>query len=310
PFVTYEDFYNVGIVRDFSDDIHKVKEIVQNNRSLYEQNSDELDDAQLIMEQQVALDDACAHMCPQSEVERLQCLQSQEVMHNETDLQPISENIPDLTETLPITGNIQVRKTFMTKEAAWNIMRSLNDEQARIFYKLRQWSLETVWGEKPQQIHLFVTGGAGTGKSHLIKAIHYELSRILAQLCTNPDDTTVLITAPTGVAAYNIGAATIHNTFCIGKDVRFPYQPLGEEKINSLRAKLSNLQLLIIDEISMVDTRLFAYIHGRLRQINQSGDHSLFGKVSIVAVGDFYQLPPVKGKPLYSDMPGLNIWND
>ena len=60
----------------------------------------------------------------------------------------------------------------------------------------------------------------------------------------------------------------------------------------------------------MVDTRLFAYIHGRLRQIKQCGDHSLFGKVNIVAVGDFYQLPPVKGKPLYSDMPGLNIWND
>ena len=60
----------------------------------------------------------------------------------------------------------------------------------------------------------------------------------------------------------------------------------------------------------MVDTRLFAYIHGRLRQIKQCGDHSLFVKVSIVAVGDFYQLPPLKGKPLYSDMPGLNIWND
>lgn len=88
-----------------------------------------------------------------------------------------------------------------------------------------------------------------------------------------------------------------------------PYQPLSEEKINSLRAKLSNLQILIIDEISMVDHRLLAYIHGRLRQIKQTGDYSLFGKVSILAVGDFYQLPPVKGTPLYADGKGINLWD-
>ncbi len=85
--------------------------------------------------------------------------------------------------------------------------------------------------------------------------------------------------------------------------------PLRDEKINSLRAKFGKLQILIIDEISMVDHKLLAYIHGRLRQIKQTGDYSAFGKVSVIAVGDFYQLSPVKGKPLYTEPANsVNLW--
>lgn len=112
--------------------------------------------------------------------------------------------------------------------------------------------------------------------------------RLLSTGCRQPDNICVLLTAPTGIAAYNLHAATIHNTFSIGIDVRLPYTPLGEDKLNCLRAKYSDLQILIIDEISMVDQNLFAYIHGRLRQIKQSGDFSPFGNVSIIAVGDFF----------------------
>ncbi len=60
----------------------------------------------------------------------------------------------------------------------------------------------------------------------------------------------------------------------------------------------------------MVDHNLLAYVHGRLRQIKQTGDFSPFGNVSIIAVGDFFQLPPVKGKPLYvDDILGINLWS-
>ncbi len=187
----------------------------------------------------------------------------------------------------------------MTKKDAMVLLRSLNEKQTEIFYKVRNWCLAKVQGENPDPFHVFISGPGGVGKSVLIKAINYETSRILSKLSENPDETHVVLTAPTGVSAFNINAKTIHSTFCIGTNASLPYQPLGDEKINSLRAKFGKLQILIIDEISMVDHKLLAYVHGRLRQIKQTGDYSAFGKVSVIAVGDFYQLSPVKGKPLY-----------
>ena len=97
--------------------------------------------------------------------------------------------------------------------------------------------------------------------------------------------------------------------FSIGEDVHLPYMPLGEEKLSSLRAKFVDVQILIIDEISMVDHNLWSYVHGRLRQIKQTGDISPFGNVSVIAVGDFFQLPPVKGKALYADAEGFDLWS-
>ncbi|XP_069138832.1 uncharacterized protein [Argopecten irradians] len=116
--------------------------------------------------------------------------------------------------------------------------------------------------------------------------------------------------APTGVAAFNIGGSTIHNALAIPVEATTAYQPLSDEKLNTLRSKLAQLQLVIIDEISMVDKKLLSYVHGRLRQIKQTGDHSPFGNVSVLAVGDFYQLPPVKGKSLYTKDIFYDLWND
>lgn len=197
----------------------------------------------------------------------------------------------------------------MCRSDALNLLRSLNEKQRDVFYQVRQWCLQKVKGNNPKSFHVFITGGAGTGKSHLIKAINYEATRLLLQVASAPDKVSVLLTAPTGIAAFNLGAGTIHNTFSIGIDVKPPHQPLGEEKVNTLRASFSDLQILVIDEISMVDHNLLAYFHGRLRQIKQTGDHSLFGKVSVIAVGDFFQLSPVKGKPLYLENTPVDLWN-
>lgn len=120
---------------------------------------------------------------------------------------------------------------------------------------------------------------------------------------TNPDDVSVLLTAPTDIAAFNIRGATIHSAFAIpGKCFTLEYQPLGDDKLNSFRTKLGQLKLLIIDEISMVDKKMLTYIHGRLRQIKHTRYYNNpFGNDSVLAFGDFYQLPPIKGKPVFTN---------
>ena len=99
-----------------------------------------------------------------------------------------------------------------------------------------------------------------------------------------------------------------HSALSIPCNIKLPYQPLGEEKISQLRNQLGQLQILIIDEISMVDQKMLWYIHGRLRQLKQTRDDSPFGNVLTLAVGDFFQIPPVKGTPLYKDTLQGELW--
>ncbi|XP_073723480.1 LOW QUALITY PROTEIN: uncharacterized protein [Misgurnus anguillicaudatus] len=307
-FNTYEDFYNHGAVKCGSS-LASVKCTVDANRAVFEKESDKINRAQQLLEQGVDLEDAWALLCPETEKERDECLnlKKQRVLPDEDDSGTL---IPDLAANAQTAFTIDTSNVTMSRDEALSLLRSLNAEQSAVFHKVRKWCLQKVYGENSEPFFLFVTGGAGTGKSHLIKAIHYESCRLLSQLSDNPDDRTVILCASTGVAAYNIGAATIHNTFSIGVNVKLPYQPLSDDKINSLRSKMACLQILIIDEISMVDHHLLSYVHGRLRQIKQTGDYSVFGKVSIIAVGDFYQLPPVKGTPLYADAKGVNLWDN
>ena len=74
-------------------------------------------------------------------------------------------------------------------------------------------------------------------------------------------------------------------------------QPLSEDMANKFRLRYQHLQLVIIDEISMVSHGLLCAIHSRLQQIKlPSSNSTYFGGVSILAVGDLFQIPPVKGK--------------
>ena len=128
---------------------------------------------------------------------------------------------------------------------------------------------------------IFLTGKAGTGKTTFLKTV-------VQQSCKRP-----IVVAPTGVAAINAGGVTIHSFFQLPFT---PYVPGAkvESKFDFGREKrkiIASMDLLIIDEISMVRADLLDAIDSVLRRFR---DHTLpFGGVQLLLIGDLAQLTPV-----------------
>ena len=163
--------------------------------------------------------------------------------------------------------------------------------------------MKSLNSEKPYEtapIHLFITGGAGAGKSHVRKTIYQTATKTFRHGPEDPDKPSVLLPAPSGAAAINIGGNTINSGLTISKNIFGEHVgPLFDERKSALRTKSSHLKLLVIDEVSMVSNLMLKHIHERLKEIYSTPGTVWFGGISIVVVGDFYQLPPVKAKPVF-----------
>lgn len=123
---------------------------------------------------------------------------------------------------------------------------------------------------------LYITGKAGTGKSTLLKYFKAHTGK------------KIIVLAPTGVAAINIGGQTIHSFF------RLPPRIIQNDTIKRLKDQnlVRNLDMVIIDEVSMVRADLMDGIDHALR-INRGNSKTPFGGVQMVFFGDLFQLSPV-----------------
>lgn len=143
--------------------------------------------------------------------------------------------------------------------------------------------------------NILLTGSAGTGKSYTIKYIIEYL---------NNANKKYAITASTGTAAVIIGGQTLHSFLGLGLGTGSVKEILNNILKNKKKYEsILNLEVLIIDEISMIDKELFEKI-SLILSIIKSND-VYFGNIQIILVGDFCQLAPVKGKYCFL----ADIWN-
>ena len=128
--------------------------------------------------------------------------------------------------------------------------------------------------------NVFLSGSAGTGKSYVLKVY-------LAQ--AKERGLNVVVCAPTGIAALNVGGTTIHKAFRakIG-----PY--LNSSATVRVTEVVKSADVVVIDEISMCRVDLFQFI-GRViqRENGRRLDEGKRGPIQLIVVGDFFQLPPV-----------------
>lgn len=134
--------------------------------------------------------------------------------------------------------------------------------------------------------NLFITGAAGTGKSHLMRHMTeaMALRKIPFGLCGS-----------TGVAAVNVGGTTIHSWAGVGY-ADGPASNLVQNIRNNKLAfgRIKYTDVLCIDEISMISGELFTKLDAVFRMVREQPD-APFGGMQLVMFGDMLQLPPVNG---------------
>lgn len=126
--------------------------------------------------------------------------------------------------------------------------------------------------------HTFITGKAGTGKTHVLRWFQRTTNKSIA------------ICAPTGIAALNAGGSTIHNLVGLGASLPAD-QFVDIYKVKASRQWMAELDVLVIDEISMVSSDLLDAMDRVLREIREFD--APFGGLQVIMFGDVYQLPPV-----------------
>ncbi len=146
--------------------------------------------------------------------------------------------------------------------------------------------------------NVFITGSAGTGKTFLLNLYIDYLKKYNINFS---------VVAPTGIAASHLNGQTIHSFFGLGikEEIDDYYLSFLLEK-KYLYERFEKIEVLIIDEISMVSKKMFDSMDKILRAFKRT--NKAFGGIQVIISGDFFQLPPVS----FSDKKFAhqsNAWN-
>ena len=133
--------------------------------------------------------------------------------------------------------------------------------------------------------NIFLTGEGGTGKSYLIKTFIRQKRE--------QEGKNVLVCAPTGIAALNLGGVTMHKALRIPTRVIVPDDYADKKNLKKTAKILKKTDVFIMDEISMCRCDQFNLIGASMERANKWRKKRGLDPIQFVAVGDFFQLPPV-----------------
>lgn len=139
-------------------------------------------------------------------------------------------------EQIPSAMSTYIQGSEISDDDLCQSVRSFNSQQHKAYNKVLSWcrnKIKNMGTLKPLQlppIHLLITGGAGAGKSHLIKAIYHTVTKNCRDAVINFELPTVLIMAPTGVAVINMSGTTVHSALGIPRESGIKLTAMSDHK--------------------------------------------------------------------------------
>ena len=207
-----------------------VKDIISNQMKQYAVCSDALDK---IHEQMIGLDESVEQF--DSIAPFTQDIEYQDDAEGLQDLHPDFNENYDLSDDVGIPSTVTNAEPLILNELQdqdyRQLVQTLNKKQKEFFYHILH-LIKT--SDKP--FYYFLSGGAGVGKSHLVKSLYQAaLKYYNSKAGEDFNDVKILLLAPTGKAAFGIKGNTVHSTFAIpASQSQKNYKPLDSSRLNSL----------------------------------------------------------------------------
>ena len=273
----------IGTTTSYKSRYFEIKEIVDEVRCQYEPHADELDEAFDNIGRENDLQHAWDEVAPLTE-DREAIDEDLQMDNDAAEPYDIGQDLGLPAQVMP--DNVQ-SLTVMPDEEYLRQMRTLNRKQSEFVMDVLH---HAKTSDEP--ICRFLSGGAGVGKTHVTMLLYQSLYRYLNKRPgIDPDKPCILLMAPTGKAAYLIRGNTLHSALKIPVNQKLQYKSLDTDSLNTLRTQMMGVKFIFIDEVSMVGSGMLTFVHKRLQEI--MGSARDFGGISVIFVGDLFQLKPV-----------------
>ena len=207
----------------------------------------------------------------------------------------------------------------MTDKEYTEIVGLLNEKQREAFNMIDDHSTREAQGLENKQLIHFISGAGGCGKSFLIKALRHCINRKFPDGRINPR---CIVTALTGAAAVVVDGQTVHTALNLDLQTGFfsksDFKRIPAHKLDLMKDAVFNSVLyIIIDEVSMMGIDVLKHVNQRLHELKSlpSLSNQAFGGIHVIFCGDFYQLPPVMSRTVFSNTCSslsqtVDLWKD